>query len=129
MALSMNPKRRGEMAKDDMEVIQYKILSYLYESLKAGHTASLDEVAWKCKLFDITREYWLVIMETLIDSGYVSGLKYVEAKDMESVLQIGRFTITAEGRKYLTENSTMQKAKNVLGEAFKITLGGLIGRL
>ena len=68
-------------------------------------------------------------METLIDSGYVSGLKYVEAKDMESVLQIGRFTITAEGRKYLTENSTMQKAKNVLGEAFKITLGGLIGRL
>lgn len=69
------------MAKNDMEVIEYKILAYLYESLKAGHTTTLEEVAWKCRLFDITREYWLVIMKDLIDNGYVSGLKYVEAKD------------------------------------------------
>lgn len=117
------------MARDDIEVIQYKILSYLYESLKAGHAAALEEVAWKCKLFDITREYWLVIMKTLIDSGYVSGLKYVGAKDMEGVLEVGTFTITGEGRKYLVENSTMQKVKDMLGEAFKIVLGGLIGML
>lgn len=117
------------MAKNDMEVIQYKILAYLYESLKAGHATALEEVAWKCKLFDITREYWLVIMKTLIDAGYVSGLKYVEAKDMESVLEVGKFTITGEGRKYIIENSTMQKAKDMLGETFKIVLGGLIGML
>ena len=78
---------------------------------------------------DITREYWLVIMKTLIDSGYVSGLKYVGAKDMEGVLEVGTFTITGEGRKYLVENSTMQKVKDMLGEAFKIVLGGLIGML
>lgn len=117
------------MAKNDLEVIQYKILAYLYESLKAGHATALEEVAWKCKLFDITREYWLVIMKTLIDAGCVSGLKYVEAKDMESVLEVGKFTITGEGRKYLIENSTMQKAKDMLGETFKIALGGLIGML
>ena len=74
------------MSKDDMEVIMYKVLKYLYESLKAGHKTCLEEVAWKCKLFDITREYWLLIMRELIDSGYVSGIKYVEAKDMEGVI-------------------------------------------
>ena len=116
------------MSKNDIEVIQYKILMYLYESLKAGHAASLEEVAWKCKLFDITREYWLVIMRTLIDEGYVSGLKYVKAKDMESVMEVGTFAITGEGRKYLLENSIMQKVKNILGETFKIALSGVIGR-
>ena len=117
------------MAKNDMEVIQYKILAYLYESLKAGHATSLGEVAWKCRLFDITREYWLVIMKTLIDDGYVSGLKYIEAKDMEGILEVGRFAITGEGRKYLVENSTMQNVKVMLGEAFKIVLGGVVGML
>lgn len=117
------------MAKNDLEVIQYKILAYLYESLKAGHATALEDVAWKCKLFDITREYWLVIMKTLIDGGYVSGLKYVEAKDMEGVLEVGTFAITGEGRKYLIENSTMQKVKTALGDTFKIALGGVIGML
>lgn len=117
------------MAKNDMEVIQYKILAYLYESLKAGHTAKLEEVAWKCRLFDITREYWLVIMKTLIDGGYVSGLKYVEAKDMEGILEVGSFAITGEGRKYLVDNSIMQNVKAMLGEPFKIVLGGVVGML
>ena len=48
---------------------------------------------------------------------------------MEGVLEVGTFTITGEGRKYLVENSTMQKVKDMLGEAFKIVLGGLIGML
>lgn len=117
------------MAKNDIEVIEYKILAYLYESLKAGHTTTLEEVAWKCRLFDITREYWLVIMKDLIDNGYVSGLKYVEAKDMKCVLETGTFAITGAGRQYLRENSTMKKVGETLGEAFKIILGGLIGML
>lgn len=117
------------MSKNDIEVIQYKILMYLYESLKAGHTASLEEVAWKCKLFDITREYWLVIMKSLIDEDYVSGLKYIEAKDMEGVMEIGNFTITSKGRSFLIENSTMKKVEKMLGEGFKIALGGVIGML
>ena len=33
------------MARDDIEVIQYKILAYLYESLKVGHATALEEVA------------------------------------------------------------------------------------
>ena len=117
------------MAKNDMEVIQYKILEYLYGSLKAGHPTSLEEMAWKCKLFDITREYWLVILRELIEEGYVSGLKYVGSKDMESVIETGTITITKAGRQYLIENSTMQKIREDLGEAFKIALGAVIGMM
>ncbi len=31
------------MAKNDMEFIEYKILAYLYESLKAGHATALEK--------------------------------------------------------------------------------------
>ena len=117
------------MAKDDMEVIQYKILEYLYESIKAGHQTSLEEIAWKCKLFDITRDYWLVILRELIEEGYVKGLKYVDAKDMEGVIETGPITITSAGRQYLKENSMMRKVRDELGEAFRITLGAVIGML
>lgn len=89
------------MSKDDIEVIEYKILKYLYESIKAGHRAALSEVAWHCELFDITRDYWLYIMHDLIERELVSGLKYVDAKDMESVLKVGTFAITQVGREYL----------------------------
>ena len=114
------------MANNDMEVIEYKILKYLYECLKSGHRAVLEEIAWHCKLFEITREYWLVIMQDLIENGFVSGLKYVSAKDMECVLETGTFAITRKGREYLLQNSLMKKAENMLGEVFKITLGGVV---
>lgn len=117
------------MANNDMEVIEYKILKYLYECLKSGHRAVLEEIAWRCKLFEITREYWLVIMQDLIENGFVSGLKYVSAKDMECVIETGTFAITRKGREYLLQNSLMKKAENMLGEVFKITLGGVIGML
>lgn len=32
------------MTKDDIEVIEYKILKYLYESIKAGHKTTLGKV-------------------------------------------------------------------------------------
>ncbi len=38
------------MAQNDMEVIMYKILKYLYESLKAGHKTAFKEIAWQCEL-------------------------------------------------------------------------------
>lgn len=117
------------MAKDDMEVIMYKILKYLYECLKSGRETSIADVAWKCRLFDITRTYWLVIMQELIDCGYVSGVQYVGAKDMEQVIETGTFRITKAGREYLLQNSTMQKIRKSLGEPFEILLGGVIGKL
>ncbi|MFQ9435582.1 MAG: hypothetical protein ACLR1R_04080 [Ruminococcus callidus] len=45
------------MAKNDMEVIMYKILRYLYECMKAGKTPDLANIMWNCKMFDIPKAY------------------------------------------------------------------------
>lgn len=45
------------VAKNDMEVIMYKILRYLYECMKAGKTPDLANIMWNCKMFDIPKAY------------------------------------------------------------------------
>ena len=41
------------MAKDDMRVIMYKILKYLYECMKHDKEAELEDFAWESRLFSI----------------------------------------------------------------------------
>lgn len=45
------------MAKNDMEVIMYKILRYLYECMKTEKTPDLADIMWNCKMFDIPKAY------------------------------------------------------------------------
>ena len=49
------------VAKNDMEVIMYKILRYLYECMKTGKTPDLADIMWNCKMFDIPKAYRLAI--------------------------------------------------------------------
>lgn len=49
------------MAKNDMEVIMYKILRYLYECIKTGKPPELTDIMWNCKMFDIPKAYRLAI--------------------------------------------------------------------
>ena len=82
------------MAKNDMEVIMYKIIRYLYECIKTGKSPELTDIMWRCKLFDIPKVYWLAIMRELIEDEYIDGLRFIGAKDMEQVLQVGDIRIT-----------------------------------
>lgn len=107
------------MAKNDMEVIMYKILRYLYECIKTGKPPELTDIMWHCKLFDIPRAYWLAIMRELIAESYVDGLQFVGAKDMEQVLQVGDIRITKKGRNFLRDESVVSKIKPVLGTGFE----------
>ena len=107
------------MAKNDMEVIMYKILRYLYECMKTGKPPELTDIMWSCKLFDIPRAYWLAIMRELIEDEYVGGLRFVSAKDMEQVLQVGDIRITKKGRDFFRDESVVSKIKPVLGAGFE----------
>ncbi len=49
------------MAKNDMEVIMYKSLRYLYECMKTGKMPDLADIMWNCKMFDIPKAYRLAI--------------------------------------------------------------------
>ena len=61
------------MAQNDMEIIVYKILSYLYECMKSGKHPRMEDMGCVCQMFRIPQEYWNQVMEELIDCGYVKG--------------------------------------------------------
>jgi len=55
----------------------------------------------------------------LIEDEYVGGLRFVGAKDMEQVLQVGNIKITKKGRDFLKDESVLSKIKPVLGTGFE----------
>lgn len=116
------------MAKNDMEVIMYKILKYLYECLKNDKEAKIEEFAWHSKLFDIPQGYWIEIIITLVKRGYITGFKIIDKTKGPTVLDTDRpFKITFEGVEFLNENNRMKKAKEYCGEAFNVILSAVLG--
>ncbi len=116
------------MAKNDMEVIMYKILRYLYECLKNGKEAKLEDFTWKSKMFDIPQSYWCKIIITLVRKGYITGFQVIDnTKDAPTVQTDRPFEITFEGVQFLEENSRMQKAKEYCAETFNVILSAVLG--
>ena len=114
------------MKKNDMEVIVYKILCYLYAKMKKGARPEFEEMCWNSKLFHIPENYWKQIISELIDKKYVKGFSYTHTKDGLIVDIDENASITLEGREYLVNNSGMHKAKEFLGSAFEILLSQLV---
>ncbi len=66
------------MARDDYDVLVFKILTYLYRKLKTGYK---DET-YLFPLtddFPVSEEYFLSILEDLEDKNYIKGLKVQRA--------------------------------------------------
>ena len=102
------------MAKDDMHVVMYKILKYLYECLKQGKDVEFDLLA--PAIYQINEKYWTAIMLELIDRGYVKGFKKKQGDDRIKVVPVEP-SITMTGVEFLLDNSMMAKAKNFIMEA------------
>lgn len=117
------------MAQNDMEIIMYKILSYLYECMKAGKHPRMEDMGSTCQMFRIPQEYWNQVMEELIDCGYVKGFRHIPTKGPQSIFMMDNVGITLKGREYLRDNSGMQRAGEFLGTAFSILLDGIVGAI
>lgn len=115
------------MAKDDMEVIMYKILRYLYECMKRDVEPDLQNYGWHSKLFDIPQQYWCKVIRTLTDKKLVRGFSVLTSKDGVQIQTEPPIEITYEGVGFLKENSGMQKAKEACGETFEVLLSAIIG--
>ena len=59
------------MASDDMHVVMYKILKYLYECLKKGVEPNME--MFDADALGVNERYWTVIMQELMERGYVAG--------------------------------------------------------
>ncbi len=116
------------MAQNDMYVIFYKVLAYLYKALKDGKNPSWADLQFNSTIIDIPYAYWMHIMQELIDEGYIKGVNAVQTKSGFIFCDNGIY-ITAKGVEFLETNGLMGKAKDFLGESFQTVLNALVSGL
>lgn len=117
------------MAKDDMHLIIYKILRYLYDCNKKGKTPLFSELFVVAELTAIPQNYLGQILEELINCGYIDGCSVLVTKGSTLITLTEKARITIKGVEYLSENSRMKKAAKVAGAAFEIMLEGVLAAL
>lgn len=111
------------MASDDMHVIMYKILCYLYKCMKDGVEPDLSMVRFDGPMLGgIPELYWRRIMQQLVDGGYVGGVSVSYFDNAPQVLMRSPY-VTLDGVEFLQENSMMAKAKKFLMDAKAMTPG------
>jgi hypothetical protein len=110
------------MAKDDYEVIVYQILAYLYQCLKKDLKIDVKHLEAQGKLFVINTKYWKFIMYNLVKDGLIDGitLTKVWGEDLPLIEDLESISITPKGIQFLTENSFISKAKDLLKDTKSI---------
>lgn len=109
------------MARDDYFVIVYKILAYLYKQLKKGLNNEPEMLLHDGILFKINYEYWLYIIQNMVNEGYISGINNLSGHGYYIKEQLIDCKITPLGIDYLCNNSTLKKTKQFLKDIKEIT--------
>ncbi len=114
------------MAKDDYNVISYKVLAYLYGIFKRKITYDQNVFRKLISLDDINEQYFSDVLRNLQTEGYIEGLHFTKAWGNEYILtsEYSDMFITHKGIQYLSENNSMKQIKEIL-----INNVGLIGSL
>lgn len=103
------------MSRDDYPVIIYQILSYLYQQLKQGKDIDVNMIRYDSKYLQINKRYWTYVIVNLLKSGYIQGVVVDEDINGEKDIYIlKQCEITPKGIDYLTDNSTIEKAKQFM---------------
>ena len=109
------------MASDDMHVVMYKILSYLYKCMKEG--VRPDRERFSAQALGINEAYWQNIVAELAFRKYIAGVTATRS-DIGDSVYISAPRVTMEGVEFLMENSMMAKARQFLIDV-KATVPGL----
>lgn len=108
------------MAQDDMHVIMYKVLTYLYECMKRGKDPDKEMLQSYGPLFGgVPERYWTAIWLEMADKGFVMGIVKSPYDNAVHVV-VDSPRVTFEGVEFLNENSMMAKAKEFLKETKSI---------
>ena len=106
------------MAKDDYDVIVFKVLLYYYAVLKRKilfEKITFDKVIG---INDISEEYFIEVLLMMQEDGYIKNLAVKKAWGGDYILlsDFDEIKITSKGIEYLKENSKMQKVKEKILE-------------
>jgi len=83
----------------------YRILSALEKSM------DVEEPDWSCisaEKLGVTEQRWISLMQSLVEAGYVAGVKVVSTKVSKEIYLIEP-RITLQGLEYLENNTMMKK--------------------
>ena len=103
------------MAHNDMYVVMYKIIAYLYDCMKKGKEP--QETVWNAQALGIPQSYWQQIIAELVGAHYISGVNIFYSDSDLSVIVAEHPYVTMEGVAFAQENSMMGRAKSFLQEA------------
>lgn len=105
------------MAKDDYDVIVYRILVYLYACMK--RKIMYEDTTFQAAVRKNVEsdEYFTDILRMMQSEGLIEGLTFTRAWGGDVILlsEVKDAKITADGIRYLKENSAM----NTVGEKLK----------
>lgn len=102
------------MAQNDMYVVMYKIIAYLYDCMKRGERPRDDE--WSPSALGVPEPYWTRIVEELTSHGLVGGVNVFHGSSSTAVVPVEPY-VTMEGVAFVQENSMMGKARQFLIDA------------
>lgn len=107
------------MAKDDYDVIAYRILVYLYACFK--HQIIYDEDAFReaVRKNVANDQHFYGILFLMQEENLIRGLLFKKAWGGDRLLlsDLREAEITADGIHYLKDNSTMKKIGDMMKEA------------
>lgn len=110
------------MASDDMYVVMYSILSYLYGCMRKGVAPDCERIG--AEALGIPQAYWAQVMDELVRHGFVDGVTVVRPWGAPPVVRLSEPRVTMEGVAFAQENSMMARARKFLQDA-KSALPGL----
>ena len=104
------------MAKDDYQVIVFRILKYLYLQLKKGLPVEAEMLRHDSKICKINEPYWRYIITSMQDEGLIKCLstKAGQADDVPLEDRLGNLQITPKGIEMLSDSRMAEKVDNLL---------------
>lgn len=99
------------IAKDDYDVVVFKLLVCFYACLKRVTVFKQAEFDLITKKAGVDERYLLDILRMMQDEGLIEGLAFTKAWGEELILlgNVSDAKITAEGIHYLQDNGRMKK--------------------
>lgn len=102
------------MAQDDMFVVMYKILAYLYDCMKRGEKPKNNE--WDAAAMGVPQPYWTQVVVQMVEHGLIEGVAVTHSDNAVHVFPVSP-QVTMEGVQFAQENSMMAKAAKFLKDA------------
>lgn len=96
--------------------IAYKILHSLETGKRAGYMGKLISP----QALGIEDDKWLDVMQSLLDEGYIAGVKIRKDIRGNSIVNITSIRITLKGAEYLQENGVMRKIGRIATDVIQV---------